>query len=82
MSLVVGIRTRRSEPVIYADPGQLALARHKYVVFRGAKGLALGSVVRTPSELVWAEIGDQPLPSVLGVATSSDLGNLQRNLEM
>ena len=42
MSLVVGIRIRRSEPIIYADPGALALKPHKYVVFRGEKGLALG----------------------------------------
>ena len=42
MSLVVGIRIRRSEPIIYADPGDPALKPHKYVVFRGEKGLALG----------------------------------------
>ena len=82
MSLVVGIRIRRSEPIIYADPGDPALKPHKYVVFRGEKGLALGSVVRVPTELVWPDTEDKPMPAVLRIATSSDLGTLQRSLEI
>ena len=74
MSLVVGIRIRRSEPIIYADPGDPALKPHKYVVFRGEKGLALGSVVRAPTELVWPDTEDKPMPAVLRIATSSTWG--------
>ena len=82
MSLIVGIRTRQSDPIVYADPGDLDLKPRKYVVFRDEKGLAMGSVVRSPAELVWADTADKPLPAVLRIATGSDLGNLQRNLEM
>ena len=39
-------------------------------------------MVRVPTELVWADEERRPLPTVFRIVTSSDLGNLQRVLEM
>ena len=82
MSKVVAIRIRSGDPITYADSRGLELTRHKYVVVQGEKGPELGQVVRIPRDVIWAQTEDKMLPAVLRVATSSDLGNLQRNREM
>ena len=82
MSNVVGIRIRQSDPIIYADPCGLELRRHKYVPVQGEQGLALDTVVRESRAVIWAQTDDRPLPRVLRISTSSDLGKLQRNLEV
>lgn len=82
MSKIVAIRIRSSDPITYADPRDLDLRINKYVVVQGEKGPELGQVVRDSQEVVWAETEDNMLPSVLRVATGSDLGNYQRNREM
>ena len=82
MSKIVAIRIRSADPIIYADPRDFDLRPRKYVVVQAEKGPELGQVLRNPQDVIWAQSQDKPLPLVLRIATSSDLGNLQRNQEM
>jgi len=82
MSKVVAIRIRIADPLTYADSNGLDLRPNKYVVVQGEKGPELGQVIRNPQDVVYAQTEDKMLPTVLRVATGSDLGNLQRNQEL
>ena len=52
MSSVVPIRTRKGDPITYADPNGLDLRPRKYVVVRGEKGPELGEVLRYPQDVI------------------------------
>ena len=82
MSKVVAIRIRSADPLTYTDSNGLDRRPNKYVVVQGEKGPELGQVIRNPQDVVYAQTEDKMLPTVLRVATGSDLGNLQRNQEL
>ena len=52
MSLVVGIRWRKADPLTYADAGDLAMKRNAMVVVQGDKVRELGWVMREPASAV------------------------------
>jgi len=82
ISKVVAIRIRSADSLTYTDSNGLDLRPNKYVVVQGQKGPELGQVIRNPQDVVYAQTEDKMLPTVLRVATGSDLGNLQRNQEL
>ena len=82
MNRIVGMRWRKSEPVVYADAGDLAMKRNTMVVVQAVKGQELGIVVREPATIVWSDSPEPPALTVLRRATASDIGRLQQNREM
>ena len=82
MNRVVGIRWRKSEPLLYADAGDLVMKRNAMVVVQAEKSQEMGWVVREPATVVWSDPQEPPALTVLRKATASDIGRYQQIKEM
>ena len=82
MTLVVGLRWKKVEPIVFAKTNVVDLPTNSYIVVQGEKGQELGWVVREPKELVASQPEDQPALTVVRKATSADMGRLQEIQEM
>ncbi len=72
MTLVVGIRFRKTGKIYHFDPGELELKDRDRVIVETSKGQELGMVVGVPRELEENEMPDVLKP-VLRLASESDL---------
>lgn len=81
MDLLVGVRLRKSDPIIYARTDDLGLKSNNYVVVQTGKGQELGWVVRQPGAVVLQQPGESAAVSVLRKATASDFGLWERTKE-
>lgn len=81
MDMVVGVRLRKSGPIIYASTRDPDLKSNNHVVVLTEKGQELGLVVRQPGAVVLQQTGESAPLSVLRKATASDFGLWERTRE-
>jgi cell fate regulator YaaT (PSP1 superfamily) len=75
---VVGIRLRKSEPVIYISADELELRPNNYVVVQTDKGQEMGWVVSAPKAMVFSQPDEAPSLTIVRKATASDFGQWQK----
>src|SRR5690349_20257725 len=73
MEHVVGVRFRPAGRAYYFDPAGFALKTGAWVVVPTAKGPEAARVVIAPKQVEAAELGPEPLKTILRVATDDDL---------
>ena len=78
MDQVVGIRLRKSEPVIYVSAGDLELRPNNYVVVQTDKGQEMGWVALAPKSMVFSQPDESPSLTIVRKATASDFGQWQK----
>jgi cell fate regulator YaaT (PSP1 superfamily) len=74
---VVGIRLRKSGPIIYASADDGELRPNSYVVVQTDKGQEMGWVVSAPKAMVFSQPEETALLTIVRKATVSDFGQWQ-----
>ncbi len=77
MADVVGVRFKRAGRVYYFDLLDIELKLGDYVVVDTSRGLELGQVVITPTQVVASEV-TKPLKPVVRKATDEDMENAEK----
>lgn len=78
MDQVVGVRLRKSGPVMYASAPDLDLRPNNYVVVETDKGPEMGWVVSGPRSMVFSQPDEAPPLTLVRKATTSDFGQWQK----
>lgn len=71
MTLIIGVRFRKSGKVYYFDPSNLQINKDDHVIVETARGVEYGTVVLAPKEVSDDKIV-QPLKPVMRLATPED----------
>ncbi len=80
MTKVIGVRFRQAGKVYYFSPGKLHVKQGDKVIVETARGVEFGSVVLGSKDVEDEEI-NQPLKSVIRIATEEDKQNEEKNRE-
>jgi cell fate regulator YaaT (PSP1 superfamily) len=78
MPNVIGVKFRNVGRVYFFDPGAEKIRYHDHVIVETARGLEIGTVMLPPTDMPEEKI-NQPLRTVLRVATEEDLNREQEN---
>ncbi|MDD7403097.1 MAG: stage 0 sporulation family protein [Butyribacter sp.] len=81
MTVIIGIRFRKSGKVYYFDPDNLQCKKGDHAIVETARGVEYGTIVLPPKEVEDDKIV-QPLKKVIRLATPEDDKTCQENLEL
>ena len=71
MTVIIGVRFRKSGKVYYFAPDNLPIKKGDHVIVETARGIEYGLVVLGPKEVTEDKVV-QPLKSVIRIATPED----------
>lgn len=80
MTLIIGVRFRRTGKIYYFDPADFEIKKDDHVIVETARGVEYGTVVFAPKEVSDDKIV-QPLKPVIRIATPEDDLTSQENKE-